>query len=1048
MKKIYCKLDGKQSITVPIRIKKNGKLISRDIDIIARGFVKFSKEGNITNNSEQQIDTYQKESASLLDNKTIVYPVVFQSDRVTIENGEGFVTLLPRAEDIIQSSDIIQERTGDEASSNDILNVEASEIFTEEEGYNKSVIFIEKGATRYPYSVSVEITILDDYYYGQTIDNFNSEETFNTNTISSWTTHKSKKPSSNLVIDYYSDIEWVPYVNAPLKDNNATASEILNYLDKLKYNTPFGASPVNDALYKATEILSENDIDDTKKVIYLLTDNESNSSIKTLDEVIEAVNSIDGYKRVPVLMGNLSLVSPVTLSVKVNRSDTRSLNKIGYYTGGQSVTVVDESYEEEILGIFYSQTAGSLGYGTYQFVIDLGEKVLLDNITSFFINVDDENNSNANWKLAYSEDGYTFTSIDNTYKHNETAQLKTDNIYTRYLKFEIVLITGFNNLLDEYKSIPEAPYLDYIEVNYNQSKTSYLYLELQETDFSPSQMVVAVDSSDVDKDQVEIGISSSQSNNWLDYYSDSKFSIEQNGKIIIPLKFNTNTDKLDILEKINRFTVKPRYGRWNPESSIVIYDSDGNVIDSDTYKVYPRKGLIVFSKPLPVGYDNNYKISILDQSSYKIGLKLINKSDVKPLEIYGMSYLYTNNKNLLPPVSKNPPTVQNVVIEPKNPDPYSKIDLSYDYYDVNYDVEDKSQRQIRWYIDGVHVSYLDNLEEWNDIENKQDPLYQHALTRYPSTSDLAGMTLLNWVKSQSQTLVNSQQSIRCEIKVSDGSLYSKQWVSSNTVYTIESSPVVSGVSLKPIDENGNYQDRITANSSVILEYDFSSLNQNKSEIIWYVSQGEGGDFVVFKRGREGDVINGFSIDKLLPGELNINTLEYALVLGNQIYVQIIPQTTTSVGDSLSSDIYTVRNSLPTVNSVVLQPQQPTVDVDLQLTWDFFDFEINVLEEESQSNKTGVKWFRKKAGQTEFKEVYSYNDSQFNFQERFPVDSTDSSYQSYAGNISTYPSGPSSTVSSSVLQEGEEWYAVVYPHDSIEKGTPVKSNTIIIGSSIV
>ena len=43
-KTVQVKMDGKQSLSIPINIKKNGRLITETVDIIVRGFLKFSDE--------------------------------------------------------------------------------------------------------------------------------------------------------------------------------------------------------------------------------------------------------------------------------------------------------------------------------------------------------------------------------------------------------------------------------------------------------------------------------------------------------------------------------------------------------------------------------------------------------------------------------------------------------------------------------------------------------------------------------------------------------------------------------------------------------------------------------------------------------------------------------------------------------------------------------------------------------------------------------------------------------------------------------------------
>ena len=88
-KTIKCKLNGEQSVSVPIDIKRNGKLITEPVDVIVRGFLKFA-EGSSSTSSNQ------------LQDKTVVYPVLFSSDTIRVNDGRCIITLLPRSEDLFE----------------------------------------------------------------------------------------------------------------------------------------------------------------------------------------------------------------------------------------------------------------------------------------------------------------------------------------------------------------------------------------------------------------------------------------------------------------------------------------------------------------------------------------------------------------------------------------------------------------------------------------------------------------------------------------------------------------------------------------------------------------------------------------------------------------------------------------------------------------------------------------------------------------------------------------------------------------------------------
>lgn len=95
-KTIRLKLDGKQSVSIPVDIKQNGRYVTEPLDVIIRGFLKFDQ-------------TAVSSTSNTLTDKTVVYPVLFVTDRIRIENGRCIITLLPRSEDLFEQTQSLQE---------------------------------------------------------------------------------------------------------------------------------------------------------------------------------------------------------------------------------------------------------------------------------------------------------------------------------------------------------------------------------------------------------------------------------------------------------------------------------------------------------------------------------------------------------------------------------------------------------------------------------------------------------------------------------------------------------------------------------------------------------------------------------------------------------------------------------------------------------------------------------------------------------------------------------------------------------------------------
>ena len=1042
-KTIRCKLDGRQSVTVPISLKIGGKHIEEDVTILVRGFLKF-RDIQSTNSSVEDIE-YQKESANFLDDKTIVYPVLFASKETVIKGGRGSITLLPRSEDLMQDTNDIEKRavnfsivTNQEILDTGIIK-EDEELFKLSNN-DAAVIIIETGTERTPYKVSVEITIIDNKYFGQTIDRGTIEKE---EIVSDTGVRTRTSQSSNFIVDFYNDEDWIPVVDNILDENNATDTEVLNEISVLENSTPFGASTMYDAVVSASNTLSEDAVNDTRKIVYVFTDNDINTSIATVDDAVEAINEIDGDKRVPVLIGNLAIVDPITLSVRANISDTENINKLSFLTGGQSVTVFTEDFIDDVISIFYSEAVGALGYGTFDFTIDLKETVSLETILPFF-ELPDEDRTSISWTISISTDGYNFTDLNNSYTSNQIA-VEFNELQTRYIKFSVTFITGFSlSDISEYNPPFLSPVLYSFEISYNKSETVYLFLNLKDSEIVPSQMTVAVNANDVDPDQIKVGLAKSDAINWDDYETESQPTVYQNGKIVVPIRYSTERDEFDneTLSKTGKFTLKAKYGSWDPFSSITVYDKQNNLVSSESYRGYPRLGIIVVDSILPLDYKaGDYRLSVLNQNNYKVGLELLNQSTIDSLEIYGIGYMYTTGKELLPPVEKIPPEAEDVTVSPDVLSMYSKISLSYDYFDTNFDKEDISQTEIKWYINDVHIEYLDGLREWNDITNPNDPLFRQVFSF--SASDLEqGETIEDRARTLGESILKVGDKIYSIIRVSDGDLLGSL-SKSNVIIVAESKPLVYQIEIVGINPDSSETTRLSSGIPAQVKFNFySDTGINKSEIIWWT------DGSIFKKGVYNQTDeNGLSYSRIEPGEYGLGTTaELGLVEGREIFVQIIPKSDRSVGDTTTSDTYIINNALPYVvpNTLTLDPPEPNTNQELILRWEFYDFEVHALqdgEQGIQNDFTRIEWQVKLFNTDQWIPVYKDIEGQAQPQIATGYE------ESWFANENRRTAGQSSfIVSPLATRVGDSWRVFVTPNDSIDDGETIESKTIAIRSS--
>jgi len=116
---------------------------------------------------------------------------------------------------------------------------------------------------------------------------------------------------------------------------------------------------------------------------------------------------------------------------------------------------------------------------------------------------------------------------------------------------------------------------------------------------------------------------------------------------------------------------------------------------------------------------------------------------------------------------------------------------------------------------------------------------------------------------------------------------------------------------------------------------YSDGGANQSEVIWYVNDD------VFKRGIYGTPRpDGVApVHEIWPGDTGL-TQDVALKIANTVSVQVIPKSGDQVGDVITSPTVVVENALPVLGNVGYAKSSHPENINLVLTWEFWDFEIN------------------------------------------------------------------------------------------------------------
>jgi hypothetical protein len=773
---------------------------------------------------------------------------------------------------------------------------------------------------------------------------------------------------------------------------------MIKYLDKIRNEIPFGGSPLYDAIVSGAEILLSDDLDIYSKSIYINSDNEENLSINTADSAIAEVQSIDGFGKTPVIINNFSIVFPLTLSALLSRTDTDSLDKIAIGTNGQSQTILDANYLNESLNNSLGKMTGSLGWGLYECIVDLGKNSIINNIK---LDYELFSNTDGNWKVAVSEDGLNYS--DYTEFFNSNTSIEFANLNAQYLKFYVTLFSGLSaSIENEYDLVPSpgVPALTGINIEYNIPKESFIYLNKENTIYSPQQISVSISANKPLLSSIEVGASTSNSFNWSQYYSGAQPLSDRHGKIVIPIRYSQNlSDYNEPLENVDGYMWKTKYGRWDSNAKIVIKTTDGVIVSSSLYKSYPDDGIIIFNSK----QNDKMYISIENSAEVKLGIRVLNMDHNNPVSITGIGYMYNSNVFLPPPLSQRAPIVSQFNILPKEITVYSPISLNYIYFNINLKEEEKEKSEIRWYINGVEIEFLRNLRSWNNINDINDPIWIYAFS-FKSSEIPSGTSIERYARERGESIIKVGDTLHATIRVSDGLLFSDT-ARSPSIKVIESPPFVTRLTIKGKRNDGLVQNNITSATRAFLDFDYfqDDKSSSKSQVIWYVNG------IEFKRGFLNASVGGISNNEILVGEIKNNIV--GISIGNVLEATIVPASENIIGNPITSSPVSVENDLPVIRNVIISPNpKVSSSSSLQLTYLYVDNESQ-QQGSTQNDQSSIRWLKSPRGSNEFVEVSALQNVRI--------------------------------VQSVNISAGEKWKAEVIPFDGLSVGLPVQSNTVEI-----
>jgi hypothetical protein len=237
---------------------------------------------------------------------------------------------------------------------------------------------------------------------------------------------------------------------------------------------------------------------------------------------------------------------------------------------------------------------------------------------------------------------------------------------------------------------------------------------------------------------------------------------------------------------------------------------------------------------------------------------------------------------------------------------------------------------------------------------------------------------------------------------------------SPSVLIVPQRPSVDDVRIVPI-RNQSTNDRYDTGSIFELTYIFrtedigAQSTEDGTRIEWFVNgvSWKVGTFSASNPPDEfDDSNNALPVPyKIIPGEVNNGVSAH--IIGNQIYVEVTPKNASSTGNVVRSSTITVENAVPIVVSAEISPSNPTSQSTLVVDYTIDDPDMSVGVQTDQSD---IKWFKSLDG--------------IDFSEAIAV-------------------ANKTSVLSDMIRTGEKWYCEIYPFDGLDTGTTKRSATVTI-----
>lgn len=854
--------------------------------------------------------------------KVSILPVLFSSLEMTMTDGQAATVLLPRSEDPIKEVESLFKfsQAGEEIPDQEALRNALNSEFQDK----SSVV----GTVRPLYSAALEVTVVDDFYFGSSDSDaaISGQGTNSALASNSFSFNPSLAQAGlSASVEWYSDITSIPNVVTIAEE--VDADEAKEELDAIQDEIPFGASPHYDAMLEGVRRRADPESPDSKNVMVTASDNDENFSAATAQEVIDEANLIQGKDRFPVFVLSFIVTRPVSLAARRARTDVAALEKISGDTGGNSFSVVDESFVDFVIERIQTSAPSSLSAGTLTKTHELNGLLLsikyeVDNLPATMTppSVVGPDGNVASMKIWISDDDYNYEAVDVLVQPNQTYTF-SEPLNKKYIKYEIALSsTEF-----------DSPILNKVVLSILEPNVQYLFTYPISINGQVSELAAVVNHRlqlplefKHNGLTAEVGFYHGDSTIWDDYQNVSQPAIVEQGVThAINRSFDTfinegTVSTSDVLQSTDFLVYKSKSGPW-PEASDIRIFVNGQESLATSYNTFPEQAAIAFNRHL--GPNDVVTIEVTPPATFRVGLKITNPSLYEGL-LDSFAFMYGTTDDAAGIRHNKPPRVSNLFISPEQILPGGPISANYTFTDPDGDEEDITKTEIIWYRNGSPVPELKNKRSFTntDILSKRND-------------------------KNGNSLITKGQKWFFSVRPSDGKAFGPVVVSHTSIVS-NVAPVLSNLRLSSNNEDDSK--KFTSQDIVTVQFDYVDQDGDDARdniIEWFVNGNS------FKKGIE---------NTLGPDEKSESGAK-ALAEGNVVFAQITPYDGQTYGITSSTIAIVVEGSAPVVSNVVISPAVPTTASRLRLTYSFVDVDGN------QDSST-IAWFKNGVRQTELDDL--------------------------------------------------------------------------------